>query len=137
MVLFIFIIIWRRKQIKQNADIASLKNRKANKVAKKRLQLSQKYLKENKKDEFYEEMTRALWGYLSDKLMIPVSEFSKEKANEELIKKGISDETITELTSMVDTCEFARYSPVSDNSQMNEVFNHATDLIGKLENNLK
>lgn len=135
--LFIFIIIWRRKQIKQNADIASLKNRKANKVAKKRLQLSQKYLKENKKDEFYEEMTRALWGYLSDKLMIPISEFSKEKANEELTKKGISDEMITELTSMIDTCEFARYSPVPDNSQMNEVFNHATDLIGKLENNLR
>ncbi len=135
--LFLFIIFWRRKQIKRNADIASVKNRKANKVAQKRLQLSNRYLKENKKDEFYEEMTRALWGYLSDKLMIPVSDFSKEKASEELTLKGISPEIITELSSIIDTCEFARYSPVSDNSQMNEVYNNATELIGKLENNLR
>ena len=135
--LFIFIILWRRKQIKQNADIASVKNRKANKVAQKRLQLSNKYLKENKKDEFYEEMTKALWGYLSDKLMIPIADFSKEKASSELSKKGISEETITQLSSIIDTCEFARFSPISDNSEMNNIYNNASELIGKLENNLK
>ncbi|PIP55185.1 MAG: hypothetical protein COX07_01275 [Bacteroidetes bacterium CG23_combo_of_CG06-09_8_20_14_all_32_9] len=135
--LFLFLVIWRRKQIKQRADIASMKNRKANRVAKKRLQLSNRYFKENKKELFYEEMTRAVWGYLSDKLIIPVAELSKEKANEELLKKNVSDEFVTQLSEIIDTCEFARYSPVSDNSQMNEVYNNTTELIGKLEQNLK
>lgn len=135
--LFIFLIIWRRKQIKQNADIAATKNRKANSVAKKRLILASKYLKENNKDLFYEELSRALWGYISDKLIIPVAELSKDKANEELQKKNISAETISQINEIIDNCEFARYSPVSDNTHMNDIYNNATELIGKLEQNLR
>ncbi len=137
MSLFLFILIWRRKQIKQNADIASTKNRKANSVAKKRLMLANKYLNENNKDSFYEELSHALWGYISDKLIIPVAELSKDKANEELKKKNISDETVTQINNIIDNCEFARYSPVSDNTQMKEIYSNATELIGKLEQNLR
>ncbi|OFX29390.1 MAG: hypothetical protein A2X08_12225 [Bacteroidetes bacterium GWA2_32_17] len=136
-VLFLFLIIWRRKQIKQYADVAAMKNKKANKVAQKRLQLANNYLKENQHEKYYEEMTRAIWGYLSDKLTIPVADLSKEKANENLKLKNISDGTISELNKIIENCEFARYSPNSDNSAMQETYNKSTELIGKLEQNIK
>lgn len=135
--LFILLIIWRRKQIQQNADVAAMKNKKANKVAQKRLQLANNYLKENQHEKYYEEMTRAIWGYLSDKLTIPVADLSKEKANENLKLKNISDETISELNEIIENCEFARYAPNSDSSKMNEIYNKSTELISKLEQNIK
>ncbi len=135
--LFILLIIWRRKQIQQNADVASMKNKKANKVAQKRLHLANTYLKENQHEKYYEEMTRAIWGYLSDKLTIPVADLSKEKANENLLLKNISNETILELNEIIENCEFARYSPNSDSSKMNEIYNKSTELISKLEQNIK
>ncbi len=135
--LFLFLIIWRRKQIKQSADIAAMKNKKANKVAQKRLLLANHYLKENQQEKYYEEMTRAIWGYLSDKLTIPIADLSKEKANENLKTKNISDETILALNEIIENCEFARYSPNSDSSQMNEIYNKSTELISKLEQNIK
>jgi len=135
--LFIFLVIWRRKQIKQYADVAAMKNKKANKVAQKRLQLANHYLKSNEQEKYYEEMTRAIWGYLSDKLTIPVADLSKEKANESLKQKNISDEIISELNSIIENCEFARYSPNSDSSKMNEIYNKSNELISKLEQNIK
>lgn len=135
-VLFVFLIIWRRKQIIQNADVAKIKNKKANKVAQKRLQLANQYLKSNEQEKYYEEITKALWGYLSDKLTIPVYELSKEKANESLKLKNISDEIITELNSIIENCEFARYSPNFDNTAMHDTFNKSSELIGKLEQNI-
>jgi len=136
-VLFLFLIIWRRKQIKQYADVAAMKNKKANKVAQKRLQLANHYLKSNEQEKYYEEMTRAIWGYLSDKLTIPVADLSKEKANESLKQKNISDEIISELNSIIENCELARYSPNSDSSKMNEIYNKSNELISKLEQNIK
>ena len=135
--LFIFLVIWRRKQIKQYADVAAMKNKKANKVAQKRLQLANHYLKSNEQEKYYEEMTRAIWGYLSDKLTIPVADLSKEKANESLKQKNILDEIISELNSIIENCEFARYSPNSDSSKMNEIYNKSNELISKLEQNIK
>jgi len=135
--LFIFLVIWRRKQIKQYADVAAMKNKKANKVAQKRLQLANHYLKSNEQEKYYEEMTRAIWGYLSDKLTIPVADLSKEKANESLKQKNISDEIISELNSIIENCELARYSPNSDSSKMNEIYNKSNELISKLEQNIK
>ena len=135
--LFIFLVIWRRKQIKQYADVAAMKNKKANKVAQKRLQLANHYLKSNEQEKYYEEMTRAIWGYLSDKLTIPVADLSKEKANESLKQKNILDEIISELNSIIENCELARYSPNSDSSKMNEIYNKSNELISKLEQNIK
>lgn len=135
--LFVFIIFWRRKQIKRNADVIAMKNRKASRVAGKRLRSSQKFLKENNKEAFYEELSRALWGYLSDKLMIPVSELSKEKAISELSGKGVSDEVITDINSIIDSCETARYAPSAENDQLTGLFSNAKEIIGKLENNIK
>lgn len=134
--LFTFIIIWKRKQIRQRANQALMKNKKANSVAKKRLKLSAKYMAENNSTGFFEEVSKALWGYISDKLNIPLSELSRENTNQALKEKNISEPVIISINSLIDKCEFARYAPAGDISQMDSVYNEAVQLITNLENNL-
>ena len=96
-----------RKTIKERSNIQLLKNRRANKVAKKRLKQAQVFLKANDNTNFYSEILKALWGYLSDKLSIPVSELNKENISTELQTFGTDENTITDLLSILDKCEFA------------------------------
>lgn len=133
LIIFVIFIIWRRKTIKQNANIATVKNKKANKVARKRLKKAELYLKSNEKEKFYDEINKSLWGYISDKLIIPLAELSKEKAIENLKLKNISDETIYELFELVDKCEFQRYSPSNTDVSLSEIYNNTTLLINKIE----
>ena len=83
-VLFVIFFIIYRKQVKENANIALVRTKKANKTAVKRLKNAGKLLKENKKEEFYDEVLRALWGYLSDKLSIPLANLTKDNVEAEL-----------------------------------------------------
>lgn len=137
LLLFGALAIMYRKQIKANADIAGTKNKKANKVAIKRLKLANKYLKENNKEGFYEEVLRATWGYLSDKLTIPVANLNRENIELELSKYGV-DETLTKsFISILDTCEFARYAPSSAGNAMDKLYEETVDSIGKMENLIK
>lgn len=133
-VLFVVFLILYRKQIKENADIARMKTKRANKVAVKRLKLAGKYLQTHKKEQFYEEVLRAAWGYLSDKLVIPVADLSRDNIELELIKFGASQELITKFISILDTCEFARYAPVESNTAMDDLYKDAVDAIGEMEN---
>ena len=135
--LFIAIVIIWKNKIKQNANIQRVKNKKANKLARKRLKLAQQYLSRNNNDLFYEEIVKAIWGYLSDKLTIPLSKLSKESATDTLKNKKISDEDINSLTDLIDNCEFARYAPPAEGYQMDESYKKAIKIISKLENNLK
>ena len=95
----------RREQVKRNADMASVRNRKAAKTATKRLKIASSYLRKEPKDKFYEEILKSLYGYLSDKLGIPASDLTRNNASDSK-EKGISDETIS-LPSIIDKCEFA------------------------------
>ena len=133
-VLFVVFLFLYRKQIKENADIARMKTKRANKVAVKRLKLAGKYLQAHKKDQFYEEVLRAAWGYLSDKLVIPVAELSRDNIEQELNKFGASEELITKFISILDTCEFARYAPVESDTAMDDLYKDAVDAIGEMEN---
>jgi hypothetical protein len=122
-----------RKQIKENADITRVRYKKANKVAQRRLKVAEKLLKENQKEAFYEEIERAAWTYLSDRLSIPTAQLNKENIAQILSNKGVSQTVIGELHRVLTTAEFARYAPTSDHA-MQDMYNDTTNIINQLEN---
>ncbi len=79
-------------------------------------------------------MLRATWGYLSDKLIIPVANLNRDNIEQELIQYGASNELITKFISILDTCEFARYAPVESNTAMDDLYKDTVDAIGEMEN---
>lgn len=137
LVLFIGCSVYYRKQIKANANVALVRTKKANKVASKRLKLANKYLAVHDKDHFYEEVLRAVWGYLSDKLTIPVANLNRENIEIELLKYGMNDHLIKQYIAILDTCEFARYAPSESDAAMDSVYNDTVEAIGKMENFIK
>ncbi|MFV0468174.1 MAG: BatD family protein [Dysgonomonas sp.] len=130
-------LAYYRKQLKENADIVKLKTKRANKVAIKRLKLAKTYLVSNNKEKFYEEILRATWGYLSDKLSIPVTNLNRENIELEMVRYGASQELIDSFIYILDTCEFARYSPVESHTVMDQFYNKAVDAIQTMESSLR
>jgi hypothetical protein len=126
-----------RKQARDNANIALVRNRKANKMALKRLKQASVYLKDQKKEPFYDEVLRACWGYLSYKLNIPVADLTKEKMQEELVVHSVDDTLINRYMELLNTCEFARYAPVTSNDALDKVFAEAVAVIEALEGCIK
>lgn len=137
LLIFIGILIIRRTQVKQNANQAKVKNRKAGKVSQKRLKVAASYLKQNNAEKFYDEVLKAIWGYLSDKLIIPVAELNKDNVFDALSKNAIADELQTQLKELLDTCEFARFAPSAVSGGMEEVYKNAGSLISKLDQKIK
>lgn len=125
--------IFMKKRERENADLRFVKNKRANKVAHQRLKKAELLIKSGDTHGFYEEMLRALWGYLSDKLSIPVADLSKERASELLNGRGADAETIDQLMQIIEECEFARYAPGGQSEEKSDRFNLAIDLISKLE----
>ncbi|MCD7976306.1 MAG: BatD family protein, partial [Tannerellaceae bacterium] len=136
-ILFIVFFIVYRKQIKENSNLALVRTKKANKMAVKRLKIAGKLLKENKREEFYEEVLRALWGYLSDKLSIPQADLTKDNVEVELNKYGVDEALINEFMEILNTCEFARYAPSQGHEEMDKLYEMTVDAIGKMENTIK
>jgi hypothetical protein len=136
LILFLIILFIRREHIRRNSDLSTVKNRKAGKVAGKRLKEAEKCLKENQSDKFYEEILKAIWGYLSDKLNIPVSELTRNSAVSSLTEKGIPEEEINNLTSILDTCEFARFAPSSSAAEAEKIYEGASRFIRLVENSI-
>jgi hypothetical protein len=134
---FAVVFVLNRKKIKENANITLVRNKRANKVALKRLKEASGFLKNNKAEQFYEAVIKALWGYLSDKLSIPVADLNREKASEKLLSKGIDQETVTELMKIIDDCEFARYAPAAFTGTMNEIYDGAAKVMGIFEKQIK
>jgi len=126
-----------KKQTQENANIEFVKNKKANRLAQKRLKLAQKLLSEGKKDKFYEEVLKAVWTYLSDKLAIPVALLNKEKVELELTQKGVHPALISKFTDILNTCEFARYAPNSGQQEMGNLYNETLECISNLESFIK
>lgn len=126
-----------RKKIKENENIVLVKNKRANKVALKRLKDASVFLKNNQQEQFYEAVIKALWGYLSDKLSIPVADLNREKAASALLEKGISQDVVSELMKIIDDCEFARYAPAAFSGTMNEIYDGAAKVMGIFEKLIK
>jgi hypothetical protein len=137
LVLFILILIIRREQMKRSADAVRYRNRKAGRTASKRLKAAHKILHSQNKEQFFEELGKALWGFLSDKLNIPLSELSKERVLAEFEKQGIDKETVETFFSIADTCEFARFAPGGRDSEMPELYSDAARIISTLNQKLK
>lgn len=133
--LFVTLILYLffRKQVKDNADLNMVKNRKANRIARKRLNLAQKLLKAGNKDKFYEEVMKAVWTYLSDKLIIPVSAINKEIVIDILKEKNVDDLLIRKLTNILNTCEFARFAPNTGQQEMGNLYEETIQVISNLE----
>lgn len=136
LLLFLIILFVRREHIRRNADKAAVKNRKAGKVAVKRLKEASLCLKKGETDRFYEEILKALWGYLSDKLNIAVSDLTRTNAVNALLQKGIGDDKINSLTRILDKCEYARYAPASSDSEVSAIYDEASRFIRSVENSM-
>ncbi len=135
--IFIVMLIVGRKRIQDNANIAKSRGRKANKVAQKRLKTADKLLRENNPTEFYDEVMRALWGYIADKLNIPLATLNKENVNMQLTGKQVDQTLIDEFIKALDECEFARYAPGNPNENMESVYERAVNVIEKMENSIR
>ena len=135
--LFIAFMVVYRKQAMENANVAKVRTKKANKVATKRMKNAGKLLAEKKSEAFYDEVLKALWGYISDKLSIPVSQLSKDNIEEELQKHQVSNELIQEFINNLNECEFARYAPGNQDEKMDKIYSSAIDVISKMENSIK
>lgn len=125
-----------RRNARLNADVIGRRTAKASKVARRRLKAAESFMKAGDSDKFYEEMLRALWGYLSDKLSMPVSQLSRDNISATLSSKGYSEENAEAIVSVLDDCEMARYTPDSS-SRMDSVFERGVNAINKLESNKK
>lgn len=132
----VFAVIYRQKAL-ENANVAKVKTKKANKVATRRMKLAGKLLAENKKNEFYDEVLKALWGYISDKLSIPVSQLSKDNIEAELTNYGVQEALIVEFIGVLNECEYARYAPGNENEAMDKVYSASVEVISKMENSIK
>ncbi len=133
---FIFLLGFSRKEEHERKDKVRFKNKRANKVALKRLDKAEQHRKANEQTKFYEETSKAVWLYLSDKLNIPLATLSKEMAGTLLRRKEISQNLIDEVFLITDECELALYAPEAGDFKMNQIYSDSLRLIGTLEDKL-
>ena len=129
-------VIFRQRAI-DNADIVKQRAGKANKVATKRLKKAAKLMAAGKQGEFYDEVLRALWGYVGDKLNMPVEQLSRENISQQLTAHNVSDDTIRQFIGALDECEYARYAPGDAQGNMNKVYDMAMTAITQIATTMK
>lgn len=132
----IAVIAFNRRNARLNADTDGRRTAKASKVARRRLKAAESFMKAGNSEKFYEEMLRALWGYLSDKLSMPVSQLTRDNISATLTSKGYPEESTNEIVAVLDDCEMARYTPDSSN-RIDSVYDRGVNAINKLESNRK
>lgn len=132
--LILVIIIWiYSKQVKLNADIQGRRLANANKVAKRRLNTAKKFLNAHDNEKFYEEMLRATWGYLSDKLQLPASQLTRDNIAQELSLYGAPESLTKTFIDIIDECEMARYTPTKSNEQIEQLYTSASKAMNEME----
>lgn len=136
-VLFVLVVILANKYRTDNQNEAKSRGRKANKIATKRLKYASVLLKDKKKGEFYDEVLKALWGYIADKLNMPQEYLNKDNIQSRLEEKGVEQPLIDDFIKVLDNCEFARYAPGEGEGAMDSVYEGAIDVISKMENIIK
>ncbi|MDE5686534.1 MAG: BatD family protein, partial [Paramuribaculum sp.] len=121
------------RNLARAADVRGMKLAKANKVARQRLKTAESFMQSDNSDRFYEELLKATWGYLSDKLGIPLSQLSRENISAELTAYGADEQLCATVISILDQCEMARYAPASTNSELKKIYDEASETINRLE----
>jgi hypothetical protein len=132
----VFYVVYRKK-LAENANIALIRNKKASRVARKHLLTAAEYLKKEQPEAFYDSILKAIWGYLSDKLSIPVADLKRETAIEGLEARNIEPSLIQDFLQVLDQCEYIRFAPSGGNVEMNEMYGKAEDVISRLEKQIK
>ena len=135
--IFISLFVIFRQRAIENSNITKQRAGKANKVATKRLKKASKLMSENKSVEFNDEVLRALWGYVGDKLNIPVEQLSHDNISQRLSERNVDEETISQFIGALDECEFERYAPGDPKGNMNKVYEKAMTAIEKIEGTMK
>lgn len=134
--IFTALYIGLRKRIRDAHNAVLVRGRRANKVAEQRFRAAKRYMTEQNRHAFYEEMLRALWGYMSDKFNIPVANLTKENVREELHKRGVAAEESRRFTEIISLCDEAQYSPLAS-AQMGDVYAQGVDLVSRIESVIK
>jgi hypothetical protein len=137
LLLFILMRFFWRKELARRSDATLMKNRKATRVAKKRLRKAEGFLKQGKQEGFYEEIYQGLWGYLSDKFGIPLSELSADTVNDMLKSKNVSEALTEQFIVTLNETEFARFAPGDKILRMDETYNKALEIISRIERELR
>ena len=132
LLLIVFIIVWR-KTMETKQNVVLLKDKRANKVARKRLKKAGQLLNAGQKEAFYVEISQVLWGYMSDKFHIPLSQLSMDTVEEKLKEKQLDEESVKEFLETLNQCEFARFAPGDSSQMMNEMYQRAHDFMTKIE----
>ncbi|MBN1985534.1 MAG: protein BatD, partial [Prolixibacteraceae bacterium] len=136
-ILFLLLFLIYRKKARENANIALMRNKKANRVATKRLKAAAAYMKQNNNEAFHDSILKAFWGYLSDKLGIPVADLNRDSAVQKLQDKNVDQKIIDDFVEVVDQCEFARYAPVGGAEARSELYSKAEATMSRLEKQIK
>ncbi len=135
LVFMALLVLWRR-QIKLRSNQAMIRNRKAEKTARKRLKTAKSFLKKNDQEAFYDEISRSLWGYISDKLTIPVAHLSRDQISKAFSEKQVPHHLAEKFLQAIDECEYARFAPGSASAMMDEVYEKSMVTIIDLEKEL-
>lgn len=133
LLLFAIVMFIFRRQARMNADHTQVRGRKASKVVAKRLKTASKLLKQGQAEPFYDEVMRALWGYVADKLSLPVTDLNKDNVSEKLLARGADEETTQQFLTVLSECEFARFAPGDPATNMDHLYNTASEVIDHLE----
>jgi hypothetical protein len=136
LVLFSAFLLLRKKNIEANKDAVAVKSRKATRMAKKRLALAEQHIRAGNKEAFYVEIFKALYGYISDKLNIPVADLNKEYITERLKASKVADNTVSKLISTLDSCEYARYAPGAVSGDLKQIYDNTVELITNIEDEI-
>ena len=134
--LFVLVMVLGRKQMKANANVALSRGKKANKVALRRMKTAKKLLDAHDQNKFYDEVLRALWGYVGDNFNMSQESLNKENIEQSLTSRQVPAEQIQQFMKVLNDCEFARYAPGDANENMENVYNSAISAISKMEDNL-
>lgn len=137
LIAFVVLLIIFRKRAMDNADIVKMRGKRANKIARKRLKKASLLMFQHKRDEFYDEVLRALWGYVGYKLNMPVESLSRENIKDNLASHSVPDESIDKFISALDECEFERYAPGDPSGNMEKTFESAMSAIMEIEDVMK
>ena len=134
--IFVVVYVVMRKRIRDNRNIIARRMKRADKVAIQRLRMAERSMNEGNRHAFYEEMLRAMWGYISDKFNIPVASLTKEKIREELYRRGVAMSVAEEFCEIISRSEEAQYAPTTD-ADMSAVYGDAVDVMSKIEDVVK
>ena len=134
--LFIALFFLRNRQLEKSKDVVGIRKRQANKIALKKLKAAKGYMESGDNRSFYDEISRASWNYLGDKMNIELSELSRENIQQNLQSRNASAETIQKLIHLLDNCEMALYAPSALEGSTEDIYNEAISILEKLENEI-